>query len=173
EIYQELNEPEKIGDLYMLMKKKDQALPYYQKVITGYTAKDQYIKASLIYRKKLQDNTNAQQLLLQGWLKDKDAVNCINNYFSEIKEPDALIQEIQNIYNNHTPHHQKGKLLEALKHEYNKHPDMEQPTREIAYAIIAELMVKNRAILKELTAFTKDDKQVLTDIMQYNLYNAV
>lgn len=173
EIYQELNEPEKIGDLYMLMKKKDQALPYYQKVITGYTAKDQYIKASLIYRKKLQDNTNAQQLLLRGWLKDKDAVNCINNYFSEIKEPDALIQEIQNIYNNHTPHHQKGKLLEALKHEYNKHPDMEQPTREIAYAIIAELMVKNRAILKELTAFTKDDKQVLTDIMQYNLYNAV
>lgn len=171
DLYKEMNEDEKVGDLYMLMNERSKAEPFYQNVITKYTSKEQFVKASLIYKQKLQDPHMAQQLLLRGWQQDKDALNCINNYFSNIQDLDLLKQSIQQIYTNHTPTHLKAKFLDALKHEHDKHVELEEPTKEIAYQIIAELMKNKPSILKDLVHFTKNDKQVLSDIMQYRLYN--
>ena len=80
-LYKELNEYEKVGDLYMLQQKKETAFEYYQIVADDYIAHDKYVKASLLYKNKMENTESAQEFLLKGWRHQKDAFNCINNYF--------------------------------------------------------------------------------------------
>jgi len=166
ELYKELEQKEKVGDLYMQINDTKNANSYYQMVVDDYVNNDQMVKASLIYRKKMDVPEEAQKILLQGWEQNKDAFNCLNNYFVNINNVDNLNYTIQDLYLK-TPSDKKLIYLEAMKHEFKKDLKLQETTRNIAYEIIAENIENHSSIINELKHFNPKDEVILKDISRY------
>ncbi|MBW3524765.1 lipopolysaccharide assembly protein LapB [Chryseobacterium sp. NKUCC03_KSP] len=166
ELYKELEQKEKVGDLYIQINDAKNANSYYQMVVDDYVNNDQMVKASLIYRKKMDFPEEAQKILLQGWEENKDAFNCLNNYFVNINTIEDLNHTIQNLYLK-TPSDKKLIYLEAMKHEFKKDSKLQETTRNIAYEIIAENIENHSSIINELKHFNPKDEVILKDISRY------
>lgn len=166
DLYKELEQKEKVGDLYGEINDVKSANTYYQMVVDDYVSNNQMVKGSLIYRKKMEMPGEAQKILLKGWEDDKDAFNCLNNYFANISDVKKLDLEIQDLYKK-TPEHNKITYLQAMKHEFSKDPKLQTTTRNIAYEIIAEKVTTRSEIVNELKHFNPDDDVILKDISRY------
>lgn len=166
ELYKELEQKEKVGDLYIQINDTKNANSYYQMVVDDYVSNDQMVKASLIYRKKMDIPEEAQKILLQGWEENKDAFNCLNNYFVNINTIEDLNHTIHNLYLK-TPSNKKLIYLEAMKHEFKKDSKLQETTRNIAYEIIAENIENHSSIINELKHFNPKDEVILKDISRY------
>jgi len=166
-LYDELNEHEKVGDLYTSINKNKEANFYYEKVVDDYKLRNQYVKASLIYKNKIKNASNAQSLLLDGWRSNRDASNCLNNYFSNIPDIKTLKTEMYAVYNNDVTQQNSELFLTVIQHEYKKGNELAEPTREIAYEIVAKNIDANPSIVSLLRGFNKDDKQLIKDTMRY------
>ncbi|MES2775516.1 MAG: hypothetical protein V4722_15175 [Bacteroidota bacterium] len=169
-LYKELNHHEKVGDLYLTIRKKDEAFKHYNIVIDEYRNSDRYLKASLLYRNKMDDTTSAQHLLLEGWRQEKDAFNCLNNYFENIQDEKQLAHAIDDVYANETCKSNKPVFLTAIKHEHAKHETLAPRTKEIAYEIVSELAPENPAIVSELKSFN-NDQALMKDVLRYKRNN--
>ncbi|MEP7094012.1 MAG: hypothetical protein ABI793_08130 [Flavobacterium sp.] len=168
ELYKELNEDEKVGDLYAILNNKSEADKYFEKVILNYKMNFQYVKASLIYKNKTGNISEAQELLLQGWRTNKDAGKCLNNYFANISVKE-LPAAITGIYESELNDSNKEKFLELLKHEYDKDKTLEDLTRGIAYEIVAEKVDKKPEIASQLIGFNRSNESFIKDVMKFKL----
>lgn len=166
ELYKQLEQKEKVGDLYRIINDNKNANSYYQMVVDDYVGNSQMVKASLIQRKKMDDPEAAQKILLQGWEENKDAFNCLNNYFVNISDLEILNEKIQFLYEK-TPSDRKLIYLEAIKHEFKKDQKLQETARNIAYEIIAEKVETNTTIINELKHFNPQDEVILKDISRY------
>lgn len=166
DIYKELEQKEKVGDLYKELNDTKSANSYYQMVIDDYVSNNQMVKGSLIYRKKMDSPYEAQKILLKGWEENKDAFNCLNNYFVNINDVDVLDEKIQSLYQE-TPSEKKLIYLEAMKYEFNKDSKLQETTRNIAYEIIAENVEQHSSVINELKHFNPKDDVILKDISRY------
>lgn len=168
-LYKELNDDEKVGDLYAILNNKSEADKHFNKVIENYKTNFQYLKASLVYKNKIGDITNAQELLLEGWKTNKDAGKCLNNYFANIKPTEELSTAITKIYTSEVSSVNAPVFLHLLKHEFTKHEELEEMIRNIAYEIAAERINGSPEIASELVHFNKNNKSLLKDVMKYKL----
>jgi tetratricopeptide (TPR) repeat protein len=166
DLYKELDQKEKVGDLYKEMNEVKNANNYYQMVADDFVGNNQMVKASLIYRKKMEIPDEAQKVLLKGWEEDKDAFNCLNNYFANIFDTRQLEAQIQILYKD-IPTDKKIIYLEAMKHEFKKDSKLQSVTRNIAYEIISEKVETHSEIVNELKHFNPDDHVILKDISRY------
>jgi hypothetical protein len=167
ELYKELQHIEKVGDLYLSIGKQKEARPFFEEAIDTYAGNQQYVKAAVILRDKLFEPARAQTLLLQGWKDDKDAVNCLNFYFSIIDDTRRLEREIQVMYDRETSEKNREKYLQVLKHQFDRYTEIQDTTRDIAYEIIAQKIGSDPFIAAELQSFNKKDKRLLKDILIY------
>lgn len=165
-LYKELQQKEKVGDLYKVIDDMENAFLFYQMVIDDYLMSYQMVKASLIYRNKMDMPAEAQKVLFRGWEENHDPLNCLQQYFSNIADVKKLGQEIQQIYSR-TPSDKKIIYLEAMKQEFKKAPELRIPTRNIAYEIVAEKVKTRSEIVNELKHFNPDDEVILKDISRY------
>jgi len=166
DLYRELQHKEKVGDLYKEMNDTENAHLYYQMVIDDYVSNGQMVKGSLIYRQKMEMPGEAQKILLKGWEENKDAFNCLNNYFANISDVKVLNIQIQELYDK-TPSDKKITYLEAMKYEFKKDQKLQNTSRNIAYEIIAEKVATRSEIVNELKYFNPDDQVILKDISRY------
>lgn len=166
DLYKEMEQKEKVGDLYKEINDLKNAHTYYQMVADDYTVNNQMVKASLVYRKKMEKTEEAQKVLLKGWEEDKDPFNCLNNYFANIFDMKKLGSEIQDLYEK-TPAHKKLIYLDAMKHEFKKSPELQTTTRNIAYQIISEKVETRSEIINELKHFNPEDEVILKDISRF------
>jgi tetratricopeptide (TPR) repeat protein len=166
DLYKELQQKEKVGDLYKELNDLKSAHEYYQIVADDYTSNSQMVKASLVYSKKMEQPEEAQKVLLKGWDEDKDAFNCLNNYFANVFDVKKLETEIQKLYAK-TPSYKKVIYLEAMKHEFKKDPKLQPVIRNIAYEIIAEKVATRSDIINDLKYFNPEDSVILKDISRY------
>ncbi len=166
-LYTELNENEKVGDLYVSINQSGRANHYYEKVVDDYKGRSQYVKASLIYKNKIRNTTQAQSLLLEGWRSNRDASNCLNNYFANIADIKELKNEIHAVYQNEINEHNSETFLTVLEHEYAKSNELAEPVRDIAYEIIAKNIQSNPSLSSLLKGFNKKDNQLLKDTLRY------
>ena len=166
DLYKELEQKEKVGDLYRQINDIKSSNTYYQMVVDDYVNNNQMVKGSLIYRKKMEMPDEAQKILLKGWEEDRDAFNCLNNYFANIFDIEKLDQQIQELYEK-APADKKITYLEAIKYEFKKDPKLQTTTRNIAYEIIAEKVTTRLEIVNELKHFNSDDEVILKDISRY------
>ncbi|WP_228377596.1 soluble NSF attachment family protein [Chryseobacterium gallinarum] len=166
ELYKEMEQKEKVGDLYKEINDLTNAHTYYQMVANDYISNYQMVKASLVYRKKMEKADEAQKVLLKGWQEDRDAFNCLNNYFANIFEIEKLEAEIRNLYKE-TPSYKKMIYLDAMKYEFKRDPKLQSTTRSIAYEIIAEKVGTRSEIVNELKHFNPDDEVILKDISRF------
>ncbi|OFY83691.1 MAG: hypothetical protein A3F72_12820 [Bacteroidetes bacterium RIFCSPLOWO2_12_FULL_35_15] len=169
EIYKELNENEKVGDLYLTIRKRKEADLYFEKVVTNYKSKNQYVKASLIYKNKMNNEQGGQSLLLEGWRSFKDPSNCLNNYFSNIRDIKILKREIETIYANDLNRQNSETFLQVIRHEYNKNNELSDSIREMAYEIVAAQIPKNPSIVSELKEFNLKDKELMKDTIRFKV----
>lgn len=167
EIYVELNQKEKVGDLYVSINKKKEADVYYEMVINDYRTNGQFIKASLLSKEKVKDMATAQALLLEGWKLKRDAVNCLTNYFSNIDNQKILKDEINRIYSEDIDATNQELFLATIKHEFKKQHDLADYIRNIAYEIIAKEIKTNPSISIELKEFNKEDKALIKDALRF------
>lgn len=169
EIYKEINENEKVGDLYLSIQKRKEANIYFEKVIDDYKSKNQYVKASLIFKDKMNDESGGQTLLLTGWRSNSDASNCLNNYFSNIPDLKLLKDEINTIYANDLNNQNSGIFLQVIKHVYNKKNELSDSIKEMAYEIIAAQIPTNPSIVSEMKEFNKKDKELVKDVLRFRV----
>ncbi|WP_326982328.1 hypothetical protein VUJ46_19345 [Chryseobacterium sp. MYb264] len=168
ELYKELGQKEKVGDLYREINEVENANNYYQMVVDDYVKYSQMVKASLVYRKKMEKPEAAQRILLQGWEENKDTFNCLNNYFANIFDVKDLDVAIREVYKK-TPSEKKSIYLDAMKHEFKKDVRLQSTTRNIAYEIIAEKIKTHSEIVNELKHFNPEDEVILKDISRYKM----
>lgn len=165
-LYKELQQKEKVGDLYKEINDLENAFIFYQMVVDDYLQSHQVVKASLVFREKMDKHIEAQQVLLQGWKQNKEAFNCLTNYFANISEIGKLEQEILYLYEQ-TPSDNKLIYLEAMKIEFKRDQQLQKSTRNIAYNIIAENVNTRSEIVNDLKHFNPDDEVILKDISRY------
>ena len=166
DLYKEMEQKEKVGDLYKEINELKNAHIYYQMVADDYITNNQMVKASLVYRKKMEKPVDAQKVLLKGWEEDKDAFNCLNNYFANISDTKKLEAEIQVMYEK-TPAYKKLIYLEAMKYEFKKDLKVQSVTRRIAYEIVAQKVESRSEIVNELKHFNPKDEVILKDISRF------
>jgi hypothetical protein len=169
ELHKELKNEEKVGDLYLQLRNTKEAYFYYGKVGANYLENHQYLKASLLYRNKMNDEALAQETLLKGWRAGRDAFNCLNNYFSNHRDIPQLVESIQDIYQNEVTPANREIFLRALQHEYKKQEASLASVKDIAYEIIVEEAKNNPAIVMELKGFNRKDKQLMKDAMRFKV----
>jgi len=167
DIYEELGETEKVGDLYTHLKKEKEANHYYEMVAENYIKNKQYVKASLIYRKKMKLPLKGQALLLDGWHSKLDAHNCLNNFFTNIENTDVLLGEIKRFYSDELEENRKEAFLQVIKLEFHKHESLQAPIKEIAYEIIAGCIDNNPLMASELIGFNPEDRSLSKDVMKF------
>lgn len=168
-LYKELNEDEKVGDLYVILNDKVKANKYFEKVIENYKTNFQYVKASLVYKNKIGDCSQAQDLLMEGWRANKDAGKCLNNYFANTNSAQELSMAIQSVYQNDVAETNVAVFFHLLKHEFTKYEELEEMIKNMAYEIAAGRIDKNPDIASELLHFNKENKSMLKDVMKYKL----
>ncbi len=166
ELYREMNQSEKVGDLYLQLNDKENAHRFYQMVVNAYVENRQMVKASLIYRKKMDLPEKAQENLLHGWRHNWDAFNCLNNYFANISNLKILAKEIETQYQD-VPQDRKRMYLNLMKHEFEKDESLQELTRNIAYEIVAQEVNKQYDIVSELKFFNPQDGYILKDILRF------
>lgn len=167
DLYKELNAYEKVGDLYMKISQRKKAEEYYHKVIDEYKIKGQYVKASLLYREKLQDPLGAQDLLMKGWKEGMDAENCLTTYFSAIEDVQKLEKELVRVYEHDTADHQRETFLRVMAHAHARYPELQETTTEMAYEIISVLLPVKPGLVSEIRTFNKKDKNIFRDIVKF------
>ncbi len=165
-LYKELNKKEKVGDLYLTLNKREEAFQFYHEVADEHIASGKYVQAALVYRYKMEDTASAQNLLLKGWREDKDAYNCLNNYFTNITDLPTRRQAVMDVYKHETNESNKPVFLQALVHEYKKNPDLQPEARKMAYEIIAELVMAQPELIDRLRDFNADSS-LSKDIVRY------
>ncbi|HLZ89789.1 MAG TPA: hypothetical protein VKQ52_21195, partial [Puia sp.] len=167
ELYKELGKEEKVGDLYRSIDRREEANHYFEKVAGDYTARGQYMKASVVVRNKMEDDVRAQALLMDGWRNKKDAVNCLTGYFSHLRDEAALMDEMRRIYEKETDKDNRVAYLQVMKHTYQSREAVAGEARSIAYEIVAGNVAKDPSIVAELQSFNRQDKNIISDILKF------
>ncbi len=166
DLYKELHLNEKAGDIYTKLKDTKKAHQQYQIVVDDYKNNYQYVKAALIYRKKMEDKESANKLLVKGWTENKDAVNCANNFFANFKEKAAVKKILNGFREEFVTEHNESKFLRVLQLEYNRDIAPKENIQDMAYELISKNNT-NREMLLALHHFIDDDSQITRDIIRH------
>ncbi len=169
-IYKELNDNEKVGDLYVSISKRREADLYYEKVADNYKKNHQFVKASLIYSKKMNNPAAGQDLLMEGWRTKTDAINCLNNYFENISDVEERGKSIEAIYSS-LDNSNKEDFLYVIRHEFKKQNELSASIQEKAYEIVASRLSTNPSIVAELKTFNPENNQLMKDTLRFSLAN--
>ena len=169
DIYKELNQNEKVGDLYVGINRQIEGFVYFQKVVDEYENTHQYVKASLIYKNKMHDNEAGQEKLLIGWRLNRDSFNCLNNYFNNISNEPKRWHELVSVYKNDVSSNNQESFLNVVKYEFERKTEFSEGIRDIAYEVITKQIKTNPSIVSELKTYNKKDSQIVKDTIRYKL----
>ncbi len=169
ELFIECGQNERAGDLFLKLKQKDAAMEQYQMVVDAYLGKNMYVKGALLSRRKMCDLEKAQGILLEGWDRGKDAFNCLNNYFNNIKDSKLLSETLERIYQNKVDDANRLVFLEVLQYEYKKKTKVKEQVRNIAYEIIAKEAVNKPNLVDKLIRFNEENKELFKDTMRFKM----
>lgn len=170
ELYKQMNSNEKVGDLYLAINKRNEAMVYFGKEADKYTESHQYIRASVIYKQKMQDDPAGQAILMRGWNEGKDAVNCLTHYFDDIHDLKTLKREITEIYKAKPAFDSKQEqLLDVIRNEYSKNNELAETIRDMAYEIVSGRIDSNPAIVSMLKSFNREDRELVKDTIRYSV----
>lgn len=172
DLYQELNQQEKAGDLYQILGQTESANQCYQYCVDQALQRENFIEAARLLKDKLQDETQAKGVLLEGWSRNKRSSACLTTYADLIvRDPEeSLPIHLQDIYRNRTSHEQKElflKVLVALNERY-RNADLLDQTRDIGYEILSEQASAGEfSQLPLLKEFLPDDGLIRSDVHRY------
>lgn len=166
-LYKDLDKHEKVGDLYIKLNKRKDADVFYEKTAEEYRGKNQYVKASLIYREKMLKPEAGQEMLLSGWRRNQDAANCMGIYFSNIDNDKRLTEEYDRFYRKEVDASNRSRFIHVMAHEFKKHSVHADQLKTMAYEAAVEEIPANPRIVADLKDFNKNDKQFVNDTLRF------
>jgi hypothetical protein len=172
DFYIELDNPEKVGDLYSKLGHRDKALKYYDEKVNRLTAAKDYRQAAKITLDKIQQKDAALNLLITGWQDTNNPEACLAEYFTLVHDPEnnALPQEVRRVYANHVPRLKRSAFLNVLADTSKKHrsSELESTTLNIAYEIISVQITQGEMSgLKLMNKFVPGDRLLAADANRF------
>jgi tetratricopeptide (TPR) repeat protein len=170
ELYLELGLHEKAGDLYLQLNKEKEAMQQYQLVLDQYLERSQYLLASFLLERKMNQPQKAQEIRLEGWRKNYDAYNCLNNYFNAFEDADELMTEILRISEQDCFDHQIPTFTQLLKMEYGTWAALQAPIRRLAFELISKHAASYPNLVQQLQHFKPEDKKLIKDLWRFKAF---
>ncbi len=167
ELLKELNENEKVAELYLKIRDKKQAMLYFEKYAEVLVRERKYVKAALVYREKMNAPSSGQELLLKGWENRSDEFNCLNNYFRNIEDEKQLNVTIPEVYYNHVNEVNVSKFLNVLEYEFKRSTENKSSIRDLAYVIVSSHLKRDKSLSSSLMKFNPEDKQLVKDVLRF------
>ena len=109
---------------------------------------------------QMSDLQGGQALLMEGWAKKADAVNCLNLYFSNITDPEKLRQSITDTYKTQVTASNMEAFLQVIQSEFKRNKDQQELLREMAFEIVASKSGQNPSIVAELKHFSPGNQEL-------------
>lgn len=174
DLYLELGQKEKAGDLYVHIDQWTEAEKLYQDCAAEALKTSNHLEAARIYDHKLKDQNEAKACLLKGWNDKLNPTACLNRYFDFFQQASnaEFDAEVQRIYQAEYKPAQRNAFMEVLKEiGKNKQRRAELPnTREIVYQIVGdELKTDNLDHLGMLENFVPKDRLLGGDVGRYSV----
>lgn len=174
DLYLELGQKEKAGDLYVHIDQWAEAEKLYQSCVDEALKTSNYLEAARIFEHKLKDQNEAKASLLKGWHHKLNPTTCLNRYFDFFQQAShtEFDAEVQGIYQTQCKPSQRNAFMEVLKEiGKNKQRRTELPyTREIVYQIVSdELKHDNLSHIGMLETFTPKDRLLSGDVSRYEV----
>jgi len=167
ELYDELGNDVKVGDLLMEINKYEAAMERYEKVAANQIENNMYLAAFNIYVQKMNRLADGRKVLLQAWDKNYNAINCMNSYLDSFDDEKQLEKEIEQIYQEKVNAQNEEKYLNVMSRIYKKSNDSLVSVKNIAYEIISRKSAQNINVLSELKHFQRTDEVLKKDILRY------
>jgi tetratricopeptide (TPR) repeat protein len=168
-LYVEINDFEKAADLCLEINQSEKAKFYYGKVIEDYVSKNQYLKASFIYKNKLNNLEACQGLLWDGFLNNNDAFNCLNNYLNNIPSEEDVMNKIAKVANEHIDAGNASTFMQALHHELNRFPSRTQFLKSIAQEVISKYAHKDKNLINFIQDYYNQKSEIRKDISLFRM----
>lgn len=167
DLYKELKLFEKVGDLYLQLDDKEAAMLHYEMVVENYLENNQYLKAGMLVKRKIEDLSRARDLFFHGWSTESDTYNCLNNYFNTFQEEeDFRIALREVVKNENLSKKQYEFLLTTLQIEFTKRETLTaSEIRDIAYQVIAKQAKDDPKLLQMLLSFNPNDEELRRDLI--------
>ena len=174
DLYLELGENEKAGDLYALIDQFEEARTQYQGCVEVALVRADYLDAARLYQSKLADDFNAKSTLLNGWQQNQNPMACLQRYFDFYQHAshESFDLEVQAIFQTQVKLMQHSAFMEVLK-EIGKNEQRRAAlplTREIVYSIVSqELAVEALNHLSMLNTFVPNDRLLEADSSRFSV----
>lgn len=183
ELYVEMKDYMKAAELYKQMGKYDSANGCYESAADRYKHQKDYFSAASIYHDYLNLPEQGQGCLWHGWQHLHAPTKCLTKYFENIIENEVLEREVRNCHSELDDSEAKAEkqsttgvsaeqrkdwLLQAMLHVLKKR-DKLSATRDLAYKIIADKIIKHPELSEQLTVLDQQNTELKRDTMRYRL----
>lgn len=172
DLYLELKQWEKAGDLYRSLTKEAKALEQYERCVEAALGKADYLEAARLMRDKMKRLDRALVALLLGWHDPKQSEACLNAYFKEVNVPGVdMAHQIQGLHDRHTAYEKRGTFLAVIAELQTKlsQEQAREVSREIAYKQLSEQAKQgNISQMGLLNVFVKPDSLIGNDIGRFS-----
>jgi hypothetical protein len=174
DLYLELGQKEKAGDLYTQIDQWTEAEKLYQNCAEEALKTSNHLEAARIYDHKLKDQNEAKVSLLKGWHDKLNPTACLNRYFEFFQQANnaEFDAEVQRIYQTEYKPVQRNAFMEVLKEiGKNKQRKADLPnTREIVYHVVSnELQSDILDHVGMLETFVPKDRLLGGDVSRYEV----
>jgi len=170
EIYKQIQNTEKVGDVYAIIDNHEEANRYFEITVATYKSKYNYIEASRVLIDKMHLFAKAQEVLLEGWRQNYNKQNFLEAYFNNIKDEVELQEAVLRIYTMEINTVNQSYFLNVLKKLYQKHENLKDFIRLTAYEIISSRSATHPDIVASLMYFNDDNITINKDVLRYKVF---
>jgi len=172
EIYTELHQHEKAGDLYRDMGQEEPALNCYEKCVVAAAANKDYLEESRIIIDKIGNKPRAKKVLLSGWNDVKQPEACLVKYFELAADDnkEQIHSVVKTFYANNQVVNKEMAFLNVIDKVNQKYKtaELENTCQGIAYEIVSEqVSAGNPASLHALKNFVQGDQLLTPDCYRF------
>ncbi|WP_121199474.1 tetratricopeptide repeat protein [Mucilaginibacter gracilis] len=171
-IYLELDQSEKVGDLYRKLGREEKAEMYYRKTIEELRLAKAYQKAATVLVDKLAAREEAKAILLDGWKGAGHPEACLTDYLelSRDAEEQHLAREITYLYSTHVPRLKRIAFLNVLTDINRRYPEpgLQEAALGIAFEVVSQQVELNdTSALKLIGNFLPEDRLLTSDATRF------
>ncbi|MCR9250016.1 MAG: hypothetical protein NXI20_06305 [bacterium] len=167
DLYKEMKNFEKVGDLYKEINKPVEANEFYELVVDNYEKVHNYQRAGNIIKEKMGDLPRYQNLMKKGWINKVQENKCLDNLIQSIEEPTIINSEIEDIYLNHTNNQNIEDFIKVIVKEYQRNRGVNKYIKEISYEIISEYANQKPNLPNILQILNSKDTMLSRDITRF------
>ncbi len=178
EIYQELNELETVGELYLRLEDGESARDAFEQAVTRHLEQGDRLKAADLLRSRLDDTERALGVLRDGWPGSGQARRCLESHFEilgEIGEHDRARRAVDDVSSTTVSLNVQAALAGILSELSGRYPDVTvrdhaaDVTRRLASRHIEESGAVAREILRAVARLAPEDRLLERDCRRFRL----